>query len=89
MSSEAEFERLYQEFVRKGGGALTGTNTPTANTDVFAALCETVNTPASYYNDSNKIGLTPSELAELNAAEVNAAEVNAAPLFVDTLQPLE
>jgi hypothetical protein len=69
MSSEAEFERLYQEFVRKGGGALTGTNTPTANTDVFAALGETVNTPASYYNDSNKIGLTPSELAELNAAE--------------------
>ena len=67
--SEAEFERLYQEFIRKGGGSLTGSNTPTANDIIFESLGETVNTPVEYYDETNKIELSPSRLAELNAAE--------------------
>ena len=67
--SEAEFERLYQEFIRKGGGSLTGSNTPTADNIIFASLGETVNTPVEYYDETSKIELSPSRLAELNAAE--------------------
>lgn len=67
--SEAEFERLYQEFIRKGGGSLTGSNNPTANNLIFESLGETVNTPVEYYDETNKIKLSPSQLAELNAAE--------------------
>ena len=67
--SEAEFERLYQEFIRKGGGSLTGSNNPTASNIIFETLGETVNTPVEYYDEKNKIELTPSQLAELNAAE--------------------
>jgi hypothetical protein len=67
--SEAEFERLYQEFVRKGGGSLTGSNVPGTNDSFFDSFGETVNTPASYYTETNNINLSPSKLAELNAAE--------------------
>ena len=67
--SEAEFERLYQEFLRRNGGSLTGSNVPGTSDDIFNSLGETVNTPASYYNETNNINLSPSKLAELNAAE--------------------
>ena len=67
--SEAEFERLYQEFIRKGGGALTSTNTPTSDSAILESLGEAVNTPVSYYDQSNNIGLDPSTLADLNATE--------------------
>ena len=56
LTSEAEFERLYQEFVRRNGGI------PTLVSDQY-------NTPASYYQDSNKITLSPSELAELQSKQ--------------------
>ena len=67
--SEAEFERLYQEFLRRGGGSLTGSNVPGASDTILNSLGETVNTPASYYSETNNINLSPSKLAELNAAE--------------------
>lgn len=67
--SEAEFERLYQDFIRKNGGIYTGANTPTSNNAILDSLGETVNTPIDYYNDTNNIGLSPDELAELNATE--------------------
>ena len=56
MSSEAEFERLYREFVQNNGGIPTLVGTQ-------------YNTPASYYNDSSSINLTPSELASLQAKQ--------------------
>ena len=67
--SEAEFERLYQEFLRRGGGSLTGSNVPGTPDTILNSLGETVNTPASYYSETNNINLSPSKLAELNAAE--------------------
>ena len=45
MASEAELERLYQEFVSRGGGAFTLSNVNT--------------TPAQYYNTVSSSTLTP------------------------------
>ena len=56
MSSEAEFERLYREFVENNGGIPT-------------LVGNQYNTPASYYADSSSITLTPSELANLQAKQ--------------------
>lgn len=56
MSSEAEFERLYREFVENNGGIPT-------------LVGSQYNTPASYYADSSRITLTPSELARLQAKQ--------------------
>jgi hypothetical protein len=67
--SEAEFERRYQEFIRKGGGSLTGSNTPNSDSIIFDSLGETVNTPVQFYDEKNNIELSPARLAELNAAE--------------------
>lgn len=51
--SESEYERLYQEFVRRGGGTYTldGTN----------------KTPLEYYETVTGAGLTPEEQARLDA----------------------
>lgn len=53
--SESEYERLYQEFVRRGGGQYTldGTN----------------KTPLEYYETVGDNGLTPEEEARLTAQE--------------------
>ena len=56
LTSEAEFERLYQEFVRRNGGL------PTLVADQY-------NTPASYYKAKTETTLSPSELAELQARQ--------------------
>lgn len=56
LTSEAEFERLYQEFIRRNGGI------PTLVSDQY-------NTPASYYQATNEVTLSPSELAELQAKQ--------------------
>jgi len=56
LTSEAEFERLYQEFVRRNGGL------PTLVADQY-------NTPASYYKAKTETTLSPSELAELQAKQ--------------------
>jgi len=56
LTSEAEFERLYQEFVRRNGGL------PTLVADQY-------NTPASYYQATNEVTLSPSELAQLQAKQ--------------------
>lgn len=55
MASEAEFERLYQEFVRNGGGTHTFDS---AN-----------RTPAEYYDSVNGTELSPEQIAALEAAE--------------------
>ena len=53
--SESEYERLYQEFVRRGGGQYTfdGTN----------------KTPLEYYETIGSSGLTPEEEALLTAQQ--------------------
>lgn len=56
LTSEAEFERLYQEFVRRNGGI------PTLVADQY-------NTPASYYQATKEVTLSPSELAQLQARQ--------------------
>jgi hypothetical protein len=56
LTSEAEFERLYQEFVRRNGGI------PTLAGDQY-------NTPAEYYSATTENTLSPSELAELQARQ--------------------
>lgn len=56
LTSEAEFERLYQEFVRRNGGI------PTLVADQY-------NTPSSYYDAVNSVTLSPSKLAELQAKQ--------------------
>ena len=56
MASEAEYERLYQLWVRNGGGALTLVGT---------------NTPVEYYNARTAIDLTPAQLAELQARQAH------------------
>jgi len=55
MASEAELERLYQEFVLRGGGAFTLSNVNT--------------TPAQYYNTVSGNTLTPSQQAFLQAQQ--------------------
>ena len=49
MASEAELERLYQEFVNRGGGAFTFSNVNT--------------TPAQYYSTVSSSTLTPTQQA--------------------------
>ena len=66
MSSEAEFERLYQEWVNNGGGNVTLTGT---------------NTPAQYYSDSSSITLTPDQLAELQARQTHYNRTQALQVF--------
>ena len=56
LTSEAEFERLYQEFVRRNGGIPT-------------LAGEQYNTPAEYYSATTENTLSPSELAELQARQ--------------------
>ena len=56
LTSEAEFERLYQEFVRRNGGI------PTLVADQY-------NTPASYYNAASEVTLSPAQLAQLQARQ--------------------
>lgn len=75
--SEAEFERLYQEFVNRGGGAITLANgvTDTTGTASIVGSLSNVNTPVDYYNQSAGVGLTPSSLAQLQA---NQAQYNRA-----------
>ena len=53
--SESEFERLYQEFVRKGGGSYT-----------FDGSSQT---PAEYYDLTSLTELSPDEVARLQAAQ--------------------
>jgi uncharacterized protein YoxC len=53
--SESEFERLYQEFVRKGGGTYT-----------FDGSAQT---PAAYYDLTSLTELSDSEIAQLEAAQ--------------------
>ena len=56
MASEAELERLYQEFVLKGGGAFTFSN---------------VNqTPAQFYSSTAGNTLTPSQQALLQQQQL-------------------
>ena len=55
MASEAEFERLYQEFVRRGGGKLT--------------LDSSGLTPNEQYTLFSNIDLTPEQEAQLEAAQ--------------------
>ena len=55
MASEAELERLYQEFVLRGGGAFTLSNVNT--------------TPAQYYNTISGNTLTPSQQAFLQSQQ--------------------
>ena len=55
MASEAELERLYQEFVLRGGGAFTLSNVNT--------------TPAQYYNTVSGNTLNPSQQAFLQAQQ--------------------
>ena len=66
MSSEAEFERLYQEWIRNGGGAVT--------------LAET-NTPAEYYDGVSSTDLTPEQLAELQARQSHYNRTQALQVF--------
>lgn len=56
LTSEAEFERLYQEFVRRNGGI------PTLAGGQY-------NTPAEYYSATTENTLSPAELAELQARQ--------------------
>ena len=56
MASEAEIERLYQEWIRNGAGNVTLTG---------------IDTPAAYYDESSAIILSPSELAELQARQAH------------------
>lgn len=56
LTSEAEFERLYQEFVRRNGGL------PTLVADQY-------NTPAEYYSALSSVNLSPSDLARLQAKQ--------------------
>ncbi len=53
--SESEYERLYQEFVRKGGGKYTFDGTS--------------QTPAEYYDIASLTELSPEERARLDAAQ--------------------
>lgn len=66
MSSEAEFERLYQEWVNNGGGAVTFTGT---------------NTPVEYYDGISSTDLTPDQLAELQARQVHYNRTQALQVF--------
>ena len=56
LTSEAEFERLYQEFVRRNGGLPT-------------LVAEQYNTPAEFYQATTEVTLSPSELAALQARQ--------------------
>jgi hypothetical protein len=56
LTSEAEFERLYQEFVRRNGGI------PTLGSSDF-------NTPAEFYNEKESVTLSPSQLSQLQAKQ--------------------
>lgn len=66
MSSEAEFERLYQEWVRNGGGAVTLAGT---------------NTPVEYYDGVSSTDLTPDQLAELQARQAHYNRTQALQVF--------
>ena len=55
MASEAEFERLYQEWVRNGGGTYT-----------FDSSSQT---PAQYYDATSTTELSPEQIAALEAAQ--------------------
>ncbi|MBG10773.1 MAG: hypothetical protein CMD92_06355 [Gammaproteobacteria bacterium] len=55
MASEAEIERLYQEFVNRGGGQFTFSNINT--------------TPAQYYSATSSTSLTPGQQAALLAKQ--------------------
>jgi|TARA_B100000035_G_scaffold233265_1_gene201495 hypothetical protein len=55
MASEAELERLYQEFVNRGGGAFTFSNVNT--------------TPAQYYSTVSSSTLTPTQQAFLQSQQ--------------------
>lgn len=55
MASEAEYERLYQEFVLRNGGTYTFDG---------ASM-----TPAEYYNLTSESELTPEQVAQLEAAQ--------------------
>ena len=55
MASEAEYERLYQEFVLRNGGTYTFDG---------ASM-----TPAEYYNLTSESDLTPEQVAQLEAAQ--------------------
>lgn len=63
MASEAELERLYQEFVLRGGGTFTLSNVNT--------------TPAQYYNTVSGNTLTPSQQAFLQAQQEQFNRQNA------------
>lgn len=73
--SEAEFERLYQEFVQKGGGFPTLTTVP-STTDIANSqsnqnvLDVSFNTPAAYYQEQSSITSSPSTLSELQAKQL-------------------
>lgn len=78
IKSEAEFERLYQEFVRNGGGMPTLTNSPTLvdtlsdSQSSQSLLGVGFNTPSLYYQETNNAaGLgNPTALSELQAKQV-------------------
>ena len=55
MASEAEFERLYQEFVRRGGGTYTFDGSAMS--------------PAEYYDVSSGTTLTAEQISKLEAAQ--------------------
>lgn len=89
MSSEAEFERLYQEFVRKGGGSLTGTNTPNywSQSDPDGQSGTNTNANTSTLNSAilNSLGETVntpasyySETSKVNLSPSKLAELQAA-----------
>ena len=56
LTSEAEFERLYQEFVRRNSGIPT-------------LVSEQFNTPAEFYNEKESVTLSPSQLSRLQAKQ--------------------
>lgn len=67
--SEAEYERLYQEFIRNGGGNPTlGNNGYIQNAD---GTFTRIGTPATYYDEASSVNLTPQQLADLQAQQAH------------------
>lgn len=62
MASEAEYERLYQQFVLNGGGNLSFTG---------------ANTPVEYYTQNLGTELTPAQIADLQARQAHYNRINA------------
>lgn len=66
MASEAEYERLYQEWVKNGGGEITLSN---------------INTPAEYYDESSSITLSPEQLSRLQDEQAHYNRTQALQVF--------